>query len=91
MTICAFSKLEWRYLGLQNYPKFLTRIKHCEDGTWYYAPQLPLINGQYVIYHGTYGEGNIIGGDSHTYATLYDDITTWKQNVSKWKEKVINQ
>lgn len=79
-TINAFKHEEWQRLGLADFADFADRITECnvgEDsfsgyGEWFYVPDEPLPNGDWVIYHGTWGNDNSPGASMYTYAEIFD-------------------
>ncbi len=79
-TINAFDHAEWNRHGLADFGSLSEKITECnmgEDafsgfGEWFYIPEMPLPNGDRVIYFGSWGNDNSPGATSYTYATLFD-------------------
>ena len=79
-TINAFNHTEWQRHGLPDFADFaekITEINQGEDsfsgyGEWFYIPEQPLPNGDFVIYHGSWGNDNSPGASTHTHATIFD-------------------
>jgi hypothetical protein len=85
-TICAFNHENWTGHGLADFADFankITEINVGEDsfsgyGEWFYVPDEPLPNGDFVIYYGSWGNDNSPGASMYTHATIFDgnDPTT---------------
>lgn len=79
-SLTAFHHAEWQRHGLQDFSEFADRITECnvgEDafsgfGEWFYIPDEPLPNGDWVIYHGSWSNDNSAGASMHTSAEIFD-------------------
>lgn len=79
-SITAFDHAEWERLGLADFGDFADQIAECnvgEDsfsgfGEWFYVPDEPLPNGDWVIYHGSWGNDHSPGASMYTYAEIFD-------------------
>ena len=98
LSVCAFNHKEWKRLGLQDYAEFAERVSECnvandgEHGEWFYFPDEPLPNGDWVIYHGSWENDNAPGASMYTHAEIFDssdpdETTTYYLRCQHWESE----
>ena len=97
-TICALNHEEWNRRGLQDFAEFADKVSECnvgEDafsgyGEWFYIADEPLPNGDWVIYHGGWGNDNSPGASAYTHAEIFDgsdpdEIASFSLRCQHWE------
>jgi len=99
-TVNAFNRPEWNRLGLADYGDFadqITEVNVGEDGfsgfgEWFFVPEEPLLNGDRVVYFGSWGNDNSPGASMYTNAEIFDgsdpdDVAEFAERVRHWESQ----
>ena len=97
-TINAFNHDEWKRHRLADFSEFADQITECnmgEDafsgfGEWFFVPDVPLPNGDRVIYFGSWGNDNSPGASTYTNAEIFDaldpnQLIEFSKRVDHWE------